>query len=172
MREIFIALLSSSLTIVITSFFNYHFLIKKEIRMQANQYKTEILQMLYMPLMKEVNNANHPLDGYRGLSLEEFQAVDEIIKENYHLVSPDLALIHKIIIEEYFFISMGSPYLIIDEERFLLNHLEYNFNFYRKELGLPYNKEEMKKAMKESRIKDGKIKAKRQQKLNNAESSF
>ncbi|MFP3357592.1 hypothetical protein R0K17_09470 [Planococcus sp. SIMBA_143] len=157
MREIFIALISSSLTVVITSFFNYHFLIRKELRMQSTQYKTEILQSLYMPLMKEVNKAIHPLDGYNGLSNEEFKTIDEIITNNYQLVSPDLALIHRIIVEEHYLIFMGYPSNLVDEDKHLLNHLEYNFNFYRKELGLPYDKIEMKKALQETKITNGKI---------------
>lgn len=162
MREIIIALISSSLTVVITSFFNYHFLIRKEIRTQANQYKLEILQNLYTPLIKEVNNAKHPLDGYKGLSYKEFEAVDSLIKNSYHLVSPDLAFIHRIIGEEYFLINMGQPSSRIDEGKHLLNHLEYNFNFYRKELGLPFDTLEMKKALRETKIKNGKLQANNQ----------
>ncbi|MCH4825777.1 hypothetical protein [Planococcus halocryophilus] len=158
MREIIIALISSSITIVITSFFNYHFLIRKEIRMQANSYKVEILQKLYMPLMKEINKGYHPLDGYLGLNKKEFENVDNIIKNNYQFVSPNLALIHQILIEESYLWDVGYTRGFLDEDKYLLNHLEYNFNFYRKELGLPYNKEEMKRASKESKIKDGKIK--------------
>lgn len=130
--------------------------------MQSTQYKTEILKLLYMPLTKEVIKASHPLDGYKGLSDEEFKVIDRIIKNNYQLVSPDLALIHKIIVEEYFLINMGYPSNLIDEDRHLLNHLEYNFNFYRKELGLPYDKVEMKKALKETKIANGKIKKKKE----------
>lgn len=161
MREIFIALISSSLTVIITSFFNYHFLIRKEIRMQSTQYKTEILKLLYMPLMKEVIKASHPLNGYKGISDEEFLEIDKIIRNNYLLVSPDLALIHKIIVEEYFIINSGNPSNLIDEDRHLLNHLEYNFNFYRKELGLPYDRTEMKKALQETKITNGKLKKKK-----------
>ncbi|WP_434401839.1 hypothetical protein M1Q06_04220 [Planococcus sp. 11815] len=158
MKEIIIALVSSSITIVITSFFNYHFLIRKETRLQANSYKVEILQKLYMPLIKEINKAYHPLDGYMGLSYEGFHVTDKIIKDNYQFVDPDLVLIHQILIEEYYLINSGAYQpKFIDEDKHLLNHLEYNFNFYKKELGLPYNKEKMENAWKEAKIRSGKL---------------
>ena len=158
MREVIIALLSSSITIVIASFFNYHFLVRKESRMQATSYKVEILEKLYMPLMKEVTKSELPFNGYMGLSEEGFNVIDRIIIDNYQLVSPDLALIHKILIEERHMNSNGYSGFLVDEDKYLLNHLEYNFNFYRKELGLPYNKEEMIKALNETKIVNGKVK--------------
>ena len=51
-KEVIIALVSSSITIIITSFFNYHFQLMKEIRNEAVKYKTEILKNVYTPCIK------------------------------------------------------------------------------------------------------------------------
>ena len=98
----------------------------------------------------------YPFNGYMGLSEERFNVIDRIIIDNYQLVSSDSALIHKILIEERQMNSNGYPSFLGDEEKFLLNHLEYNFYFYRKELDLPYIKKEINKTLNETKIVSGK----------------
>ena len=52
MKEIIIALASSSITILITSFFSYHFQLMREVRNESVKYKSEILKKVYTPIIK------------------------------------------------------------------------------------------------------------------------
>ena len=83
MREVIIALVSSSITIVITSFFNYHFQLMRELRNEAVKYKTEILRKVYTPLLKILVASIVPGDGYDGITKEAFFEIEEVIKGNY-----------------------------------------------------------------------------------------
>jgi hypothetical protein len=144
-KEVIIALVSSSIAIVITSFFNYHFQLMKEIRNEAVKYKTEILKNVYTPLLKIRVAAVVPGDGYDGITKEVFSEIEEIIKRNYELVDPDLDSIFwstkKGIRRVYYEYSKK----LFDENKQLLRHIELDFNFYSKQLGLPFNKTKLKK---------------------------
>lgn len=63
-----IALVSSSITIVITSFFNYHFQLRQEVRNESVKYTTEILRNVYTPILKILVAATVPGDGYDGIT--------------------------------------------------------------------------------------------------------
>lgn len=140
MTGIFIALISSSLAIILTGSINYYFLIKKEFRMQANSYKIEILQNIYTPIVKLLNKEVFPGDGYEGISVNTFSSIEEIVEDNYQLVSPELDSIIWSLKEDIIHRSHDSYETIIDDDRILVDHVGFNFNFYRKELGLPYDK--------------------------------
>lgn len=167
MREIFIALISSSLAILGTSFFNYYFLMRKEFRMQANSYKIEILQNIYTPIVKLLNKEVFPGDGYEGITFDTFSSIEEIVNNHYQLVSPELDSIIWSLKEEINHGWHHSNEVRLDEDRALVDHVEFNFNFYRKELGLPYDKisfqiekKKVKKAQKskgKQRLKSEKI---------------
>ena len=70
LKEVIIALVSSSITIVITSFFNYHFQLMKEVRNESVKYKTEILIKVYTPVLKILVAAVVPGEGYEGITKE------------------------------------------------------------------------------------------------------
>jgi hypothetical protein len=146
-KEVIIALVSSSITIVITSFFNYHFQLMKEIRNEAVKYKTEVLRNVYTPLLKILVAAVVPGDGYDGITKEAFSEIEEIIKGNYGLVDPDLDSIIWSIKKEIRWVHYEDSLKLFDKNKRLLHHVEFNFNFYRKQLGLPFDKTKLKKSL-------------------------
>ena len=148
MREVIIALVSSSITIVITSFFNYHFQLMRELRNEAVKYKTEILRKVYTPLLKILVAAVVPGDGYDGITKEAFFEIEEVIKGNYELVDPDLDSIIWAIKKDIRWEHYEESLKLFDKNKLLLHHVELNFNFYRKQLGLPFNSAKLKKEMK------------------------
>lgn len=146
MKEVIIALVSSSITIIITSFFNYHFQLMKEIRNEAVKYKTEILKKVYTPVLKLLVAAIVPGDGYDGITKESFFEIEDIIKRNYELVDPDLDSIIWSIKKEVRWGHYEDSLTLFDKNKELLRHVELNFNYYRKQIGLPFNKTKLKKS--------------------------
>lgn len=140
MKEIIIALISSSITIVITSFFTYHFQLMKEVRNESVKYKTEILIKVYTPILKSLRAAIVPGEGYDGITKEIFFEIEGIMKKNYELVDPDLDAITWALRKEIRLEHYEESSKLFDKNKKLLAHVEHNFNFYRKQLGLPYNK--------------------------------
>ncbi|HJF33957.1 MAG TPA: hypothetical protein K8V56_19505 [Sporosarcina psychrophila] len=148
MREVIIALVSSSITIVITSFFNYHFQLMRELRNEAVKYKTEILRKVYTPLLKILVASIVPGDGYDGITKEAFFEIEEVIKGNYELVDPDLDSIIWSIKKDIRWEHYEESLKLFDKNKRLLRHVELNFNFYRKQLGLPFNRAKLKNEIK------------------------
>jgi len=144
-KEVIIALVSSSITIIITSFFNYHFQLMKEIRNEAVKYKTEILKNVYTPVLKILVAAVVPGDGYDGITKESFFEIEEVIKRNYELVDPELDSIIWSIKKEIRLEHYEDSLKLFDKNKLLLRHVDLYFNFYRKQLGLPYNRTKLKK---------------------------
>lgn len=140
MREVIIALVSSSITIVITSFFNYHFQLMKEVRNEAVKYKTEILKKVYTPILKILLAAIVPGEGYDGITKETLFEIEEIMKRNYELVDPALDSIIWSLRKEIRLEHYEETSKLFDKNKRLLIHVEHNFNFYRKRLGLPFDK--------------------------------
>jgi hypothetical protein len=144
-KEVIIALVSSSITILITSFFNYHFQLMKEIRNEAVKYKTEILKNVYTPVLKILVAAVVPGDGYDGITKESFFEIEEVIKRNYELVDPELDSIIWSIKKEIRWDHYEDSLKLFDKNKLLISHVELYFNFYRKQLGLPFNRTKLKK---------------------------
>ena len=140
MREVLIALASSSITIVITSFFNYHFMTLKEIRSQSIQYKTDILKNVYTPILKKLMGSIMPGESYEGIRPETLEEIDVILTRNYELVDPKLDSIIWQLRESIRWNHYEDGIRLVDENKRLLKHVEYNFNFYRKQLGLDFDK--------------------------------
>lgn len=146
MKEVLIALLSSSITIVITSFFNYYFLRAKEMRSQSNQYKIDILTNIYTPMLKKLLSAVVPGDGYEGVRPETLSEIEKIMSEHYVLVDPDLSALIWLIQEDVRWDHYEDGIRLFDENKVLLKYVERNFNYYRKQLGLPYDRKKLKKS--------------------------
>lgn len=145
MREVIIALVSSSITIVITSFFNYHFQLKQEVRNESVKYTTEILRNIYTPILKILVAATVPGDGYDGITKEMLFEIEDIMKGNYELVDPHLNSIMYSLKKEVRWEHYEESLKLFDKNKILLTHVEHNFNFYRKRIGLPFDKTKMKK---------------------------
>ena len=145
MREVIIALVSSSITIVITSFFNYHFQLRQEVRNESVKYTTEILKNIYTPILKILVAATVPGDGYDGITKEMLFEIEDIIKGNYELVDPHLNSIMYSLKKEVRWEHYEESLKLFDKNKRLLTHVEHNFNFYRKRIGLPFDKTKMKK---------------------------
>ncbi|MHA6260914.1 hypothetical protein ACXYMX_13595 [Sporosarcina sp. CAU 1771] len=140
MKEIIIALISSSITIVITSFFTYHFQLMKEVRNESVKYKIEILIKVYTPILKSLRAAIVPGEGYDGITKEIFFEIEGIVKRNYELVDPDLEEITWSLRKEIRLEHYEESSKLFDQDKKLLTHAEQHFNFYRKQLGLPFDK--------------------------------
>jgi len=145
LREVIIALISSSITIVITSFFNYHFQLRQEVRNESVKYTTEILKNVYTPILKILVAATIPGDGYDGITKEMLFEIEEIIKSNYELVDPHLNAIIYALKKEVRWEHYEESLKLFDKNKKLLTHVEHNFNFYRKRIGLPFDKTKLKK---------------------------
>lgn len=145
MREVIIALVSSSITIVITSFFNYHFQLRQEVRNESVKYTTEILRNIYTPILKILVAATVPGDGYDGITKEMLFEIEDIIKGNYELVDPHLNSIMYSLKKEVRWEHYEESLKLFDKNKRLLTHVEHNFNFYRKRIGLPFDKTKMQK---------------------------
>jgi len=142
-----IALISSSITIVITSFFNYHFRLRQEVRNESVKYTTEILKNVYTPILKILVAATVPGDGYDGITKEMLFEIEDIMKGNYELVDPHLNAIVYSLKKEVRWEHYEESLKLFDKNKKLLTHVEHNFNFYRKRIGLPFDKTKMKKMM-------------------------
>ena len=140
-----IALISSSITIVITSFFNYHFRLRQEIRNESVKYTTEILKNVYTPILKILVAATVPGDGYDGITKEMLFEIEDIMKGNYELVDPHLNAIVSLLKKEIRWEHYEESLKLFDKNKKLLTHVEHHFNFYRKRLGLPFDKTKLKK---------------------------
>ncbi|KAA0957704.1 hypothetical protein FQ085_06540 [Planococcus sp. ANT_H30] len=146
MREVIIALISSSLAIIFTNLVNYYFLIKQESRSQANSYKVDILHKVYTPITKLIMRDVYPGDGYEGITQDTFKSIETIVEDNYQLISPDMDRIIWSIREDIVISSQNqaqdkhNQFIKLDEDSRLLDHVDYSFNYYRKELGLPFDK--------------------------------
>jgi uncharacterized protein YfkK (UPF0435 family) len=140
MKEVIIALVSSTITIIITSFFSYHFQLMKEIRNESIKYKSEILKKIYTPVLKILKAAVLAGEGYDGITKESLYEIDDIVKKNYELVDPELDAIIWSIKKEIRRDHYEDSLKLFDKNKKLFNHVELHFNFYRKQLGLPYNK--------------------------------
>jgi len=117
----------------------------KEIRNEAVKYKTEILKNVYTPVLKLLVAAIVPGDGYDGITKESFFEIEDVIKRNYELVDPDLDSIIWSIKKEIRWEHYEDSLKLFDKNKRLLHHVELNFNFYRKQLGLPFNRTKLKK---------------------------
>lgn len=119
----------------------------KEIRNESVKYKTEILKKVYTPILKILVAVIVPGDGYDGITKETLFEIEDIIKRNYELVDPDLDLIIWMLKKEIRWEHYEESSKLFDENMKLLRHVEHNFNFYRKQLGLPFNKGKLKKSL-------------------------
>ncbi|WP_318614454.1 hypothetical protein [Sporosarcina sp. YIM B06819] len=145
MREVIIALISSSITIIITSFFNYHFRLRQEVRNESVKYTTEILKNIYTPILKILVAATVPGDGYDGITKEMLFEIEDIMKVNYELVDPHLNAIIYSLKKEVRWEHYEESLKLFDKNKKLLTHVEHHFNFYRKRIGLPFDKTKLKK---------------------------
>lgn len=140
-----IALVSSSITIVITSFFNYHFQLRQEVRNESVKYTTEILRNIYTPILKILVAATVPGDGYDGITKEMLFEIEDIMKGNYELVDPHLNAIVYSLKKEIRWEHYEESMRLFDKNKKLLTHVEHHFNFYRKRIGLPFDRTKVKK---------------------------
>lgn len=147
MREVIIALISSSIAIVITSFFNYHFQLRQAVRNESVKYTTEILKNVYTPILKILVSSTVPGEGYDGITKETLFEIEEIMKGNYELVDPHLNAILFSLIKEVRREHYEESLRLFDTNKNLLMHVEQNFNFYRRRIGLPYDKSKVKKSV-------------------------
>ncbi len=145
MKELIIALISSTITIMITSFFNYHFMTMKESRSHSYQYKTDILKNIYTPLLKKMMMSVIPGEEYEGITPETLNEIDVILLKEYELVDPKLDEIIWSIKEKIRWNHYEDRIGLYDERKVLYKHVEYHFNYYRSQLGLPFDKKIIRK---------------------------
>ncbi len=116
----------------------------KEVRNESVKYKTEILKMVYTPILKTLVAAIVPGDGYDGITKETFFEIEDILEKNYELVDPDLDSIIWSLKKEIRREHYEESSKLFDKNGTLLRHVEHNFNFYRKRLGLPFDRAKAK----------------------------
>lgn len=73
--------------------------------------------------------------------MKQFEKIEKIIQESLELVDPQLELIIWILKEEYYIQSThpNINYISLDEDRRLVDYVEFQYNNLRKQLGLPYD---------------------------------
>lgn len=121
----------------------------KEIRNESVKYKTEILKKVYTPVLKVLVASVVPGVGYDGITKETLFEIEGIMKKNYELVDPDLDSIIWALRKEIRWEHYEESSKLFDKEKRLLSHVEHNFNFYRKQLGLPFSKAKIKRSLAE-----------------------
>lgn len=143
MTENVINLLVAAVTILLTNIFSYLFALKKEGRNHAVHYKIETLDKIYTPIYKILIQRVIPGDGYEGIDDHQLESIIKITDDHVNLVDPKLNKILWNLREEaqYIWQTRGDiSYIILDENRVLMNHVESYYNLLRKAVGLPYEK--------------------------------
>lgn len=142
MNESIIGLLVAVITLFVTNILSYYFAIKKEVRLQATQYKLEMLDKVYTPIYKLLIIDIAPGEGYECIDDTILKSIIEITESNFNLVDPKLNSIIWKLKEEMFFKfeqqrNSDDPFTYYDEDRVLFNHIEKYHNHLRKSLGFP-----------------------------------
>ena len=117
---------------------------KKEVRFQSTHYKIETLDSVYTPIYKILIQNVIPGEGYESIDNHDLDNIIKIIDEHVNLVDPKLNNIIWSLREEERFAwdaRQNNPFVYLDENRVLLNHVVSYYNKLRKAVGLPYEKQ-------------------------------
>lgn len=127
--------------VIITAILTHFFTVKREKFSKVFEYKLKILKDVYTPIYRIILEDVHPFDGYEGISIKQFEKIEKIIQENLELVDPQLESIIWILKEELYalYSHPNIDYVTLDEDRRLVDYVDFQYNYIRKQLGLPYD---------------------------------
>lgn len=127
--------------VIITAILTHFFTTKREKFSKVFEYKLKILTVVYTPVYRILLEGVNPFDGYEGISIKQFESIEKIIQVNLELVDPQLESIVWILKEEKYALYSHSniDYVSLDEDRRLVDYVDFQYNYIRKQLGLPYD---------------------------------
>lgn len=122
-------------TAVLTGLFTYWITFKKEREEKKYHAYKELLEKVYTPIVKIINDTWIPGEGYEGLYERELVKIIEVIDTNLPIVEPRLESFVWMFKEEITY----SEYMIFDRKSEFLDYINYRYNYLRKKIYLPYD---------------------------------
>ncbi len=129
-------------TAVLTSSLTYIFTFKKDKDEKIFRANKELLDEVFKPIIKILNNSVFPGDCYEGLSIGEIQKIIDILENNLPIIEPKLESYildfkEEIMINSY---ENSSMHDIYDFDGKFKNYIDYEYNKIRRKLYLPYSR--------------------------------
>ena len=141
--------ITSVVTSVITATLAYHLGLRKERRNRILEYSTNLLDNVYEPIMRIMENSVYPTGGYEGVSLQAANAIIEIIESHSNMVEKELMDLCWGLKEELHIIGdNGGRYYPFDNNRTLMDYIDLKRNLLRKKLNRHYDSTALKKLTK------------------------
>ncbi|MGK8605500.1 hypothetical protein ACRS42_10270 [Bacillus thuringiensis] len=130
--------------VIITAILTHILTSKREKFAKTYEYKVKMLKDLYAPMYKILLQGIRVNSQYKGINSEQFKQIDEICRENIELVDPILQnIIYETDISIVFAEDFGNSSessSIRDKDRKLFAYVQYQYNYFRKDLGLPFDR--------------------------------
>ncbi|WP_242315744.1 hypothetical protein [Bacillus cereus group sp. BfR-BA-01355] len=130
--------------VIITAILTHILTLKREKFAKTYEYKVKMLKELYAPMYKVLFQDIRTRSQYKGINSEQFKQLDEICRENIELVDPMLQnIIYEAAISSDFsedFENSSEPSLIRDKDGKLFAYVQFQYNYFRKNLGLPFDR--------------------------------
>lgn len=105
-----------------------------------NKYRLEILERMYTPIYRIIYKSVFPGNGYEGVDENDASLIINVVEQNIELADPILEeLVWNLKEDLYHNANNRDRYNRFDENRKVLDHVNYNYNLLRKKLGLPYD---------------------------------
>lgn len=130
------------ITAVLTASLTYWINSKKESAEKKYKINKELIDKVYEPIIKIINQSVIPGDGYEGLGNSEIDYIINIIDKNARIVEPKLESFSWRFKEEIHYNGYSDRnvmYDIYDDDRKFLDYINYRYNIIRKKIYLPYN---------------------------------
>lgn len=130
------------ITAVLTGLFTYWITFGKERKEKEYQIRKELIDKVYSPFIKMLNELCEPEDGYQGLFIDEVNEIINIINNNIQIVDPTLEGFSWSFKEDINYYSNYNTTLDdinFDNEMKFLNYVTYKYNYLRKKTYLPYD---------------------------------
>ncbi|MDA2639640.1 MULTISPECIES: hypothetical protein [Bacillus] len=127
------------LSVFITAVLTHIFTSKRDKYGKVYDHKLKILTDVYTPIYRYMMDEVDPGEPYRGLSVDTYLAVKDVLESNIHLIEPGLESMLWQLNEQYYYIDHMRT-RNFDEDKKFMRYVVFQYNLLRKDLGLPYNK--------------------------------
>ena len=136
----FYEVLKILITVVLTSGLTYYLGVHRDKGTRIFENSTKLLDEVYEPIMRIMENNCFPAEGYDGISESSAIEIVEIIRTHSHIVDKELVRYAWALGEDIHFTSdYGGSYYAYDGNRKLLNHVDHMRNKLKKKLNRPYD---------------------------------
>lgn len=131
------------ITASLAAFLTYWFAFKKDREEKRYQAYKELLEKVYGPIIKKINNAIFPGDGYEGIYESNLTEIIDIIEDNLYIVDLRLETYAWWFKEEIIHNNRSNNNnqyeLVYDEDRKFIDYVLYRYHYIRKKTYLPYD---------------------------------